>query len=101
MFIASDLCVNQPPPVGRWSEFHVCTVFSVVVTVGDVPNNEMEGSACKHSRYFFFASFYKLVVGCFLVLSCFTLDANRGPVSDVVLLSKRVAIVVVAKSVTR
>lgn len=79
----------------------MCTVFSVVVTVGDVPNNEMEGSACKQSRYFFFASFYKLVVGCFLVLSCFTLDANRGPVSDVVLLSKRVAIVVMAKSVTR
>lgn len=79
----------------------MCTVFSVVVTVDDVPNNEMEDSACKQSRYFFFASFYKLVVGCFFVLSCFTLDTNHGPVSDFVLLSKRVAIVVMAKSVTR
>lgn len=45
--------------------------------------------------------FYKLVVGCFFVLSCFTLDANHGPVNDFVLLGKRVAVVVMAKSVTK
>lgn len=78
----------------------MCTVFSVVVTVDDVLNNEMERSACKQSIYFF-ASFYKLMVGCFFVLTCFTLDANHGPVNDFMLLGKRVAIVIMAKSVTK
>lgn len=56
---------------------------------------------CLQIVNFFFASFYKLVVGCFFVLTCFTLDANHGPVNDFMLLCKRVTIVVMAKSVTK
>lgn len=41
---------------------------------------------CLQIVNFFFASFYKLVVGCFFVLTCFTLDANHGPVNDFMLL---------------